>query len=156
IGRLSGDEFALVLSPLAQPDHAGIVGQKIIDALATPFTIQGHTVYVSGSVGISLFPGDGSDPETLLKNADLAMYRAKQSGRNGYQFYMPELQQRALARLELEHQLREALDRDQYVLEYQPRIDLRSGRIAGLEALLRWRNGDGELIAPREFISVLE
>src|SRR5690606_28458599 len=76
--------------------------------------------------------------------------------RTGYQFYMPELRQRALARLELEHQRREALDRDQYVLEYQPRIDLRSGRIAGLEALLRWRNGDGELIAPREFISVLE
>jgi diguanylate cyclase (GGDEF)-like protein len=155
IGRLSGDEFALVLAPLAQPGHAGIVGQKIIDALAAPFSIQGHTVYVSGSVGISLFPGDGSDPETLLKNADLAMYRAKQSGRNGCQFYMPELQQRALARLTLEHQLREALERDQYVLEYQPRIDLRSGRIASLEALLRWRNGT-QLVAPREFIAVLE
>jgi diguanylate cyclase (GGDEF)-like protein len=155
IGRLSGDEFALVLSPLAQPDHAGIVGQKIIDALATPFQIKGHTVYVSGSVGISLFPGDASDPETLLKNADLAMYRAKQSGRNGCQFYMPEMQQRALARLNLEHALREALERDQYVLLYQPRIDLRTGRVAGLEALLRWRNGE-ELVAPREFIPVLE
>ncbi len=156
IGRLSGDEFALVLSPLAQPDHAAIVGQKINDALSTPFAIQGHTVYVSGSVGISLFPADGSDPETLLKNADLAMYRAKQSGRNGYQFYLPELQQRALARLQLENQLREALDRDQYVLEYQPKVDLRTGRICGLEALLRWRNAEGVLVPPREFISVLE
>lgn len=156
IGRLSGDEFALVLAPLAQPDHAGIVGQKINDALATPFTIQGHTVYVSGSVGISLFPADGADPETLLKNADLAMYRAKQSGRNGYQFYLPELQQRALARLQLEHQLRAALERNEYVLEYQPRVDLRTGRVSGLEALLRWRDPDGKLVAPREFISVLE
>src|SRR5690606_8982423 len=156
IGRLSGDEFALVLSPLAQPDHAAIVGQKINDALATPFSIQGHTVYVSGSVGISLFPADGSDPETLLKNADLAMYRAKQSGRNGYQFYLPELQQRALARLQLENQLREALEREEYVLEYQPKVDLRTGRVSGLEALLRWRHPDGHLVAPREFISVLE
>ena len=156
IGRLSGDEFALVLAPLAQADHAGIVGQKINDALAASFTIQGHTVYVSGSVGISLFPADGADPETLLKNADLAMYRAKQSGRNGYQFYMPELQQRALARLQLEHQLRAALERNEYVLEYQPRVDLRTGRICGLEALLRWRGPDGNLVAPREFISVLE
>jgi diguanylate cyclase (GGDEF)-like protein len=156
IGRLSGDEFALVLSPLAQPDHAAIVGQKINDALATPFNIQGHTVYVSGSVGISLFPADGSDPETLLKNADLAMYRAKQSGRNGYQFYLPELQQRALARLQLENQLREALDRNEYILEYQPKVDLRTGRISGLEALLRWQHPDGHLVAPLEFISVLE
>ncbi len=156
IGRLSGDEFALVLSPLAQPDHAAIVGQKINDALATPFTIQGHTVYVSGSVGISLFPADGSEPETLLKNADLAMYRAKQSGRNAYQFYLPELQQRALARLQLENQLREALERNEYELEYQPKVDLRTGRIAGLEALLRWRHPQGHLVAPREFIAVLE
>jgi len=156
IGRLSGDEFALVLSPLARPDHASLVGQKINDALATPFSIQGHTVYVSGSIGISLYPGDGTDPEQLLKNADMAMYRAKQSGRNGCQFYMPELQERALARLQLEHRLREALEHDQYVLEYQPRVDLRTGRINGLEALLRWRDSDGRLVGPRDFISVLE
>jgi len=156
VGRLSGDEFALVLSPLARPDHASLVGQKINDALATPFSIQGHTVYVSGSIGISLFPGDGTDPEQLLKNADMAMYRAKQSGRNGCQFYMPELQERALARLQLENRLREALEHDQYVLEYQPRVDLRTGRINGIEALLRWRDAGGRLVGPRDFISVLE
>jgi diguanylate cyclase (GGDEF)-like protein len=156
IGRLSGDEFALVLPQLGQADHAAVVGQKITTALSTPFAIQGHTVYVSGSVGISLYPADGMQPETLLKNADMAMYRAKQSGRNAYQFYMPQLQERALARLQLENRLRDALDRDEYVLEYQPRVDLRTGEINGLEALLRWRSPDGELIAPREFIPVLE
>jgi diguanylate cyclase (GGDEF)-like protein len=156
IGRLSGDEFALVLSQLAQADHAALIGQKVNTALSTPFSIHGHTVYVSGSVGISLYPTDGTEPEVLLKNADMAMYRAKQSGRNACQFFFPQLQERALARLSLESRLREALDRDEYVLEYQPKVDLRSGQVSGLEALLRWRSPDGALVAPREFIPVLE
>jgi diguanylate cyclase (GGDEF)-like protein len=156
IGRLSGDEFALVLSQLVHSDHAALIGQKINTALATPFSIQGHTVYVSGSVGISLFPSDGTVPETLLKNADMAMYRAKQSGRNRCQFYLPQLQERALARLQLENRLRDALERDEYVLEYQPKVDLKTGQVSGLEALLRWRGPDGVLVPPREFISVLE
>jgi len=156
IGRLSGDEFALVLPQLAHAEDAAVVGKKITTALATPFSIHGHTVYVSGSVGISLYPADGTEPEALLKNADMAMYRAKQSGRNGYQFYLPQLQERALARLQLENQLREALERDEFQLEYQPKVDLRSGEICGLEALLRWRGPDGRQMPPREFIPVLE
>jgi diguanylate cyclase (GGDEF)-like protein len=156
IGRLSGDEFALVLSQLGQVEHAAVIGQKVNTALATPFTIHGHTVYVSGSVGISLYPTDGAVPEVLLKNADMAMYRAKQSGRNACQFWFPQLQERALARRALESRLRDALDRDEYVLEYQPKIDLKSGQVSGLEALLRWRSPDGSLVAPRDFISVLE
>jgi len=156
IGRLSGDEFALVLSQLQHADRAAVIGRKITAALSTPFSIQGHTVYVSGSVGISLFPQDGKQPETLLKNADMAMYRAKQSGRNGYQFYMPQLQEKALARLQLENRLREALERDQFELWYQPKVDLQSGHISGLEALLRWRSPEGRMVEPREFISVLE
>jgi diguanylate cyclase (GGDEF)-like protein len=155
IGRLSGDEFALVLAHLAREDHAGLVAQKITRALSTPFEIEGHTVYVSGSVGISLSPCDGTDPEVLLKNADLAMYRAKQSGRNGYQFYLPQMQERAVGRLRLETRLRDALERDEYVLHYQPKLDLRTGRVSGLEALLRWQSDD-VLVSPTEFIGVLE
>ncbi len=156
IGRLSGDEFALVLPQLAHAEDAAVVGRKITTALATPFSIHGHTVYVSGSVGISLYPADGVEPEVLLKNADMAMYRAKQSGRNGYQFYLPQLQERAQARVLLENRLRDALERDEFHLEYQPKVDLRSGEICGLEALLRWRDQDGRQMGPREFIPVLE
>lgn len=156
IGRLSGDEFALVLSELTQDDRAAVIGKKITAALSTPFSIQGHTVYVSGSVGISLYPTDGAAPEALLKHADMAMYRAKQSGPGRYQFYKPELQRKALARVQLENKLREALDKDQFELWYQPKVDLRTGELSGLEALLRWRTDDGEVVEPSEFIAVLE
>jgi diguanylate cyclase (GGDEF)-like protein len=156
IGRLSGDEFAVAAAHLAREDHAAVVAQKIVTALAAPFVIEGHSVYVSASVGISVYPSDGTEPDVLVKNADTAMYRAKQSGRNAYQFYLPQMQARATQRLRLESQLRGALDRDEYRIHYQPKIDLKTGLISGLEALLRWQSPDRGLVQPGEFISVLE
>jgi diguanylate cyclase (GGDEF)-like protein len=156
IGRLSGDEFAVALGHLPRDEDAGTIAQKIVDALAAPFAIYGHTVYVSASVGISVYPSDGVEPDVLLKNADTAMYRAKQGGRNGYQFYLPQMQVRASERLRLETELRGALDRGEYVLFYQPKVDLVSGSLSGLEALLRWQSPTRGLVAPGEFIAVLE
>jgi diguanylate cyclase (GGDEF)-like protein len=156
IGRLSGDEFAVAVAHLAREDHAAVVAQKIVTALAAPFVIEGHSVYVSASVGISVYPSDGTEPDVLVKNADTAMYRAKQSGRNAYQFYLPQMQARATQRLRLESQLRGALDRDEYRIHYQPKINLATGLISGLEALLRWQSPDRGLVQPGEFISVLE
>jgi diguanylate cyclase (GGDEF)-like protein len=156
IGRLSGDEFAVAVAHLAREDHAAVVAQKIVTGLAAPFVIEGHSVYVSASVGISVYPSDGTEPDVLVKNADTAMYRAKQSGRNAYQFYLPQMHARATQRLRLESQLRGALDRDEYRIHYQPKIDLKTGLISGLEALLRWQSPDRGLVQPGEFISVLE
>jgi diguanylate cyclase (GGDEF)-like protein len=156
IGRLSGDEFAIALAHLARDDHAATVAQRIVNELAAPFVIDGHSVYVSASIGVSVYPSDGVDPDVLLKNADTAMYRAKQNGRNAYQFYLPHMQIRAAERLRLETELRGALDRDEFVLHYQPKINLVDGTLSGLEALIRWQSPDRGLVSPGEFIPVLE
>ena len=156
IGRLSGDEFAIALAHLARDDHAATVAQRIVNELAAPFVIDGHSVYVSASIGVSVYPSDGVEPDVLLKNADTAMYRAKQSGRNAYQFYLPHMQIRAAERLRLETELRGALDRDEFVLHYQPKINLLDGSLSGLEALIRWQSPDRGLVSPGEFIPVLE
>jgi diguanylate cyclase (GGDEF)-like protein/PAS domain S-box-containing protein len=155
VGRLSGDEFAVMLSNLAKTDDAGMVAQKIVESLAAPFDLNGQQAYVSASIGIALYPSDGKDPDALLKNADTAMYRAKAQGRNGYQFYLPQMNERLIQRQLLEAQLHGALDRDEFLLHYQPKADLVSGAITGFEALLRWQNGDA-LVPPAEFITVLE
>ncbi|MFM2060170.1 MAG: hypothetical protein RLY71_4555, partial [Pseudomonadota bacterium] len=155
VGRLGGDEFAVGLA-LSHADAAGIVAQKIIAALAAPFTLGPHQVYVSASIGISVFPGDGRDADTLLKNADTAMYRAKEAGRNTCQFFMPQMHERAMARLRLEARLRGALERGEFLLHYQPKAELRSGCISGMEALLRWQPADQPLVSPADFIPILE
>jgi EAL domain-containing protein (putative c-di-GMP-specific phosphodiesterase class I)/CheY-like chemotaxis protein len=123
--------------------------------LAQPFNLDGQQSYISASIGIALFPGDGTEPDTLLKNADIAMYRAKERGRNGYQFYLPEMNQRLMQRLGLETRLRKALERQEFVLHYQPKVSLDTGAMTGFEALLRWRQGD-KLVSPAEFIPILE
>jgi len=156
VGRLSGDEFALVLSSLARADDAALVAQKAVSVLAEPFRLDGHDVYVTASVGIAVYPADGDSPDALLKNADTAMYRAKERGRNGYQFYLPQMNERAAERLRLEAQLRGALERTEFVLHYQPKASLASGEICGFEALLRWQHPQRGLVAPLEFIPVLE
>jgi diguanylate cyclase (GGDEF)-like protein/PAS domain S-box-containing protein len=156
VGRLSGDEFALVLSNLARPDDAAVVVQKVLTALAHPCRLEGQDVYTSASLGIALYPADGDDPDTLLRNADTAMYRAKERGRNGYQFYLPQMNERAAERLRLETELRGALDRAELVLHYQPKASLATGRITGFEALLRWQHPQRGLVPPMEFIPVLE
>jgi len=156
LGRLGGDEFAIVLSELRRPDDAALVAQKVVAALSQPFTLEGQEIYLSASLGIGVYPSDGSDADTLLRNADTAMYRAKERGRNGYQFYLPEMNELALERLQLQTQLRGALERREFVLHYQPKACLASGRISGFEALLRWQHPERGLVPPQQFIGILE
>jgi diguanylate cyclase (GGDEF)-like protein/PAS domain S-box-containing protein len=156
VGRLGGDEFSAILSGLGKPSDASIVAQKIIDALARPFHLDGHETYVSASVGITLFPADSEEAGALIMNADAAMYRAKEQGRNNYQYFTQEMNERALARVQTEAALRRALERSEFVLHYQPKLDLASGAICGIEALLRWAHPEEGLVSPAEFIPVLE
>ena len=156
VGRVSGDEFGVVLAELAQADHAAIVAQKILDALARPFDLGGNEAYVTASIGISVFPSDGADAETLLKNADMAMYRAKELTRNAYCFFTGEMNQRSVAKLQLNTDLRRAIERREFVLHYQPKIDLADGRIDGVEALLRWNHPQRGMVSPADFIPALE
>jgi diguanylate cyclase (GGDEF)-like protein/PAS domain S-box-containing protein len=156
VGRLGGDEFALVLARLARPEDAAIVAQHVVAALAPPFTLEGQEIYVSASVGIGIYPSDGNDPDTLLRNADTAMYRAKEHGRNGYQFYLPQMNEQALERMQLQMQLRGALERQEFVLHYQPKVCAASGHINGFEALLRWQHPVRGLVPPLQFIGILE
>jgi len=156
VGRLGGDEFAIVLCELAQSQDAGLIAQKVLDSLAEPFDLDGHEVFVTASIGIATHPGDGDDAETLLKNADAAMFSAKNLGKNNYQFYTAQMNERALERLMLESNLRRALERDEFVLHLQPKANIATGRIDGCEALLRWRVPGNGLVAPAQFIPLLE
>jgi diguanylate cyclase (GGDEF)-like protein/PAS domain S-box-containing protein len=156
VGRLGGDEFACVLAELHQPGDAAVVAQKVVHALSQPFVLEGEEVCVSASLGIGIYPGDGADADTLLRNADTAMYRAKEEGRNSFQFYRPQMNDQALERLQLQTQLRSALERREFVLHYQPKANLASGEISGFEALLRWQHPTRGLVPPAQFISILE
>ena len=156
VSRLSGDEFAIVLARLTDADDAGLVATKILQRLGEPFHVDGMEVVVSASIGITLYPGDADSADVLMRNADVAMYNAKSRGRDNYQFYTADFNARALARMQLEARLRGALDRNEFLLHFQPKILLESGRICGFEALLRWRPSHDELASPAEFIPVLE
>jgi diguanylate cyclase (GGDEF)-like protein/PAS domain S-box-containing protein len=156
VGRLSGDEFAVVLADLAHADDAALVAQKVLEALAAPYHLAGSEAFTSASVGIAVCPGDGTHAEDLLRNADLAMYRAKESTRNAYCFFTPEMNLRASARMQLNNDLRHAIARREFVLHYQPKVDLVSGRLQGLEALLRWNHPTRGLVTPMEFVPALE
>ena len=156
VGRISGDEFAVVLADMAHPDDAALVGQKILESLAVPFDLGGNEAYVTGSIGIAVYPGDGGDAETLLKNADMAMYRAKESARNSYCFFTAEMNRRSVAKVQLNADLRHALERDEFALHYQTKVDLATGELRGLEALLRWNHPARGLVSPAEFIPALE
>lgn len=156
VGRLGGDEFAIVLSNLTGPSDASLVAQKIMSALGEPFQLDGSEVFVTASTGITLFPTDSEDQDTLIRNADTAMYRAKELGRNGFQFYTSEMNSRALEKLSLESNLRRALERREFLLYYQPKASLATGEITGLEALLRWRHPDLGLVSPADFMPMLE
>lgn len=156
VGRLSGDEFAVALAHLAHAEDAGAVARKIVAALSEPFDLEAQSVHVSASVGISIHPDDGMTADDLLKNADAAMYRVKEDGRNGFQFFVPDMHARAMQRAQMEAKLRSALSRDEFVLHFQPKFELRSGKLSGLEALLRWRSPESGLVMPGEFIPVLE
>lgn len=156
VGRISGDEFAVVLAELARPDDAALVAQKILDVIARPFDLGGNEAYIGASIGIAAFPEDGDDAETLLKNADIAMYRAKEQGRNSYRFFTAEMNQRTVAKAALNTDLRRAIERREFELHYQPKVDLADGHLRGLEALLRWNHPQRGLVSPGEFIPALE
>lgn len=156
LARLGGDEFVLVLEDLDSPRMAGRVAEKICAILNEPVRVSGHELFAAGSIGISLYPDDGSDVPTLLKAADSAMYAAKGAGRNGYCFYTPQMTEAALERLQIEQQIRSALDLGQFVLNYQPQYSLSSGTMIGAEALIRWAHPTLGMIPPDRFISAAE
>ncbi len=154
--RLGGDEFTILLEEIAHEQDAIIVAQKILAALAEPFNLASHEVFVTASIGISLFPHDGGDVDALLKNADTALYRTKEQGRNGYTLYTAEMNATALKRMALENSLRRALERREFLLHYQPRVALDTGRMICIEALLRWQHPELGLVMPDQFISLAE
>ena len=156
VARLGGDEFVVLITNVINEDAVATTAQQVLEALGQPLTIQGHELYPAGSIGISLYPKDGADGQTLLKNADTAMYRAKDAGRNNFQFYARAMNARALDRLKLEGALRNALLRNEFVLHYQPQMDVASGAIVGVEALLRWQPPNAEMIHPADFIPIAE
>ncbi|MDB5856217.1 MAG: hypothetical protein JWR22_4258 [Herminiimonas sp.] len=156
VGRLGGDEFALILGMQDAPRGAEIVAAKIRVALRAPFVINENEMTVTASIGITIYPEDSSDPEALIRFADTAMYKAKQAGRNMYRFFTAQMNIDAVARLVLETALRKAIENEEFVLYYQPKVHASTGRIAGLEALLRWDRPGHGLVSPDKFIPVLE
>ncbi|MCC6076223.1 EAL domain-containing protein [Pseudomonas sp. GCM10022188] len=155
--RLGGDEFLLVLEGIGHPDEAALVAQDLIDLLQQPFRVgSGHELFVGASIGISLFPDDGQEMAELIRCSDVAMYQAKENGRNNYQFHTEELTRAAENRQALESRLHRAITAQEFELHYQPQVDVASGRILGFEALVRWRPGSGEPVSPAVFIPLLE
>ena len=156
LARLGGDEFVILLKEVRRPDDAAVVARRLLESLATPFVIEDTEIFVSLSIGIATYPSDVPDAKTLLRNADIAMYRVKEGGRNGYRFFEPGMNARALERLSLEASLWRALEAKEFELHYQPKISLADDSIVGVEALVRWRHPDLGLLSPGEFIPVAE
>ncbi len=156
IARFGGDEFAVILSPIYGPKNASRVAASLLEALSKPIDIDGYDATIGASIGISMYPADGTVEEELMKNADSAMYRAKESGRNNYQFFTAEMQQAAKDRLTMEIDLRMAIERNELFLVYQPQFDVASDTLAGTEVLVRWMTEDKGLVSPSEFIYLAE
>ncbi len=151
-----GDEFVIMLPDLETVDEAAIIAVKLLCAISGPCMIDGHEIKITTSIGISIFPEDGSEGDCLIKYADAAMYHAKKNGRNNYQFFTREMNQLALERMSIERKLCHAVERQEFCLHYQPQMDLHSGRIIGVEALLRWNNPEAGMIPPGYFIPIAE
>ena len=156
VARFGGDEFTLLIPRIDHIEDAAKIAQKIIETLKIPFFVADRELFVTTSIGVSIFPGDGPDPETLVRNADTAMYRAKEQGRDNYQLYAPAMNARAVERLGLENQLRKALSQNELLLHYQPILAAGTKSVIGLEALVRWQHPELGLVAPGHFISVAE
>ena len=156
VSRQGGDEFVILLSEVTRAQDAAVSAEKILMALSTPHRIDRHDLHVTASIGIVIYPDDGTEAETLMKHADFAMYHAKDSGRSNYQFFTPDMNVRAIKRQSLENGLRHALERQEFVLHYQPTMNLETGAIVGVEALIRWRHPHLGLVPPAQFVPVAE
>lgn len=156
IARLGGDEFAVIITQINHEEDVGQIAKKIIQTLSSVYSVGGYEVFITASIGINLYPGIDNDRGKLLENADVAMYHAKQYGRNNYKFYSADMNAVAFERLMLETNLRRALERQEFRLYYQPQIDMQSGIVNGVEALIRWQHPDLGLVSPLEFIPLLE
>jgi len=156
VARLGGDEFLITLTQVRDLSDVAVAAERLMDVMATAFVVQGHSLNVSCSVGVSIFPEHGTDCETLIKNADAAMYGAKDRGRNNFRFFEEDMNVHAMERLSLERSLRFALEREEMFLVYQPQMDVATGRIIGLEALLRWQHPELGLVPPDKFIRIAE
>jgi len=156
VARLGGDEFIMSISDITRGEDAAKVARRILDIFKEPFHIDEREIFVSGTIGISLFPHDGDDAEALLKNADAAMYHAKDAGRGSFQFFSASMNAAAVKRLSLETALRKALEREEFLLHFQPQIDVASGELFGCEALVRWKNPELGLVSPGDFIPLAE
>jgi diguanylate cyclase (GGDEF)-like protein len=156
VARIGGDEFVIVLTGIAHRSDVSAIAEKVLEALAKPFILEGREVFISSSIGIASYPRDGQNEATLLKNADSAMYHAKERGKGNYQFYAAEMNEMALERLSLINDLHRALERNEFVLHYQPQVNIASGKISGVEALIRWQHPRKGTIPPMKFIPVAE
>jgi diguanylate cyclase (GGDEF)-like protein/PAS domain S-box-containing protein len=156
VARVAGDEFVILMPDIRQTENLSAIAQKVLAVVAHPVHIEGRTLEVTASIGIACYPEDGNDPEILLRNADNAMYRAKELGLNGFQLCTADLTSRAVARIALQSGLRTAVDREELVVHYQPIVSLMTGRMTGLEALVRWQRPGGDLILPAAFIPIAE
>ncbi len=156
VARLGGDEFTILLSGLREPKHAAGVAQRILGKIRGPYLLEKHEISITTSIGISLYPMDGQDRMALLKHADTAMYHAKNSGRNNYQFHTKALNAAVVERFNIEHDIPRAMENDEFALYYQPKVEVKSGRIVGAEALIRWIHPERGMIPPDKFISVAE
>ncbi len=156
LARLGGDEFTIIMENLKKIQNASLLAQKIQEVLTQPLHIEGHTLYISCSIGISLYPQDDTDANHLIKYADAAMYKAKEEGRNNFQFYSSEMTALAFERVVMEASLRQALKKEEFMLYYQPQVDANSGKLIGMEALIRWQHPVMGLVLPEKFISLAE
>ncbi len=156
VGRLGGDDFAILIEESEDEQEAVRMAEKVIALFAKPFNLTIYETFVTVTIGITFFPSDGSDADTLLKNAELAMYRAKEEGKNKYQLFTPAMNAKVVHRLSLENSLRKALERDEFLVYYQPKVATATGCIVGMEALVRWQSADGRLISPLDFIPLAE
>ena len=156
VARLGGDEFVVLIGQINRAEDAARVAERIAQSISNPYTIHDKSVSVTTTIGISVYPTDGHDSESLMKSADVAMYHAKESGRNGYQFYSRDIHERALARFSMEVDLKSAIENEELTLVYQPKIDISTGRVIGIEALVRWYHGENGCISPDAFIPLAE
>jgi len=156
LARLGGDEFTIIIEDMKEIQDVSHLAQKILEVLRQPVHIEGHTLYISCSIGISLYPQDDIDANNLIKYADAAMYKAKEEGRNNFQFYSSEMTALALERVVMETNLRQALKKEEFLIYYQAQVDANSGKLTGVEALIRWQHPILGLIPPMKFISLAE